>query len=467
MAGLGEACSHIAALLFAVEANTLMRKNTSCTSGPCSWLLPGCRKVEYAPISDIDFRSSRKKRRIVESGSCKSEPGVCKDLPTDEEMAKFYGNLSQSGIKSAILSLVPKYCDNYIPRVAKGALPKPLTDLYNQKSYEITSFSDLLHECDKVHTLSTTMHEDHCQAIEQETRSQFHCKLWYVYRAGRITASNFKGSVYTSLTNPSPSLIKRICYPESYKFTTEATQWGIDHEDLAKALFSEAITTSHVNLQVHSCGLIIHPSCSYLGASPDSIVECDCCGRGVLEVKCPYQCKDQSFKNASENPSFCLDYVCDSIPTSFALRSNHSYFYQVQLQMKVCAVYYCYFVVWSPSELAIIKIDYNDSFVEAAVGKALQFFKFGVLPELDGRWYSSPRVVKSTSERQSEISRSDDGDDDDNAWCYCGRTAAAGDMIGCDNRSCPIMWFHMNCLNIDSIPDGKWLCPDCQLVNQA
>ena len=40
-------------------------------------------------------------------------------------------------------------------------------------------------------------------------------------------------------------------------------------------------------------------------------------------------------------------------------------------------------------------------------------------------------------------------------------------MIGCDNKSCPIMWFHVNCLNINSIPDGKWLCTDCQLVNQA
>ena len=36
-----------------------------------------------------------------------------------------------------------------------------------------------------------------------------------------------------------------------------------------------------------------YPSCSYaVGISPDSIsVECDCCGRGVLEVKFPYQCK--------------------------------------------------------------------------------------------------------------------------------------------------------------------------------
>ena len=35
MAGLGEACSHIAALLFVLEANTKMQKNTSCTSRLC------------------------------------------------------------------------------------------------------------------------------------------------------------------------------------------------------------------------------------------------------------------------------------------------------------------------------------------------------------------------------------------------------------------------------------------------
>ena len=43
-------------------------------------------------------------------------------------------------------------------------------------------------------------------------------------------------------------------------------------------------------------------------------------------------------------------------------------------------------------------------------------------------------------------------------------SAALGDMIGCDNDLCPIMWFHMHCLNIDSIPDGEWFCPNCQSV---
>ena len=59
--GIGEACSHAAALLLAAEANTQIIKSTACTSGPCSWSVPSCKKVEYAPISDIDFKTPRKK----------------------------------------------------------------------------------------------------------------------------------------------------------------------------------------------------------------------------------------------------------------------------------------------------------------------------------------------------------------------------------------------------------------------
>ena len=38
MAGLGEVCSHVAAVLFTAEANTQIKNCTSSTSLPCSWL---------------------------------------------------------------------------------------------------------------------------------------------------------------------------------------------------------------------------------------------------------------------------------------------------------------------------------------------------------------------------------------------------------------------------------------------
>ena len=58
MAGLGEACSHVSALLFAAEThNRLQRDEPACTSQLCSWLPPSIKNVKFAPISDIDFTS--------------------------------------------------------------------------------------------------------------------------------------------------------------------------------------------------------------------------------------------------------------------------------------------------------------------------------------------------------------------------------------------------------------------------
>ena len=50
MVGLGEACSHIAALLFSAEAHTEYIKSISCT-----YVASTLQNVSYAPISDINF----------------------------------------------------------------------------------------------------------------------------------------------------------------------------------------------------------------------------------------------------------------------------------------------------------------------------------------------------------------------------------------------------------------------------
>ena len=52
----------------------------------------------------------------------------------------------------------------------------------------------------------------------------------------------------------------------------------------------------------------IEPLYSFVGASPDAVVSCTCCGHGVLEVKCPFSCKDKSLQTvANDNSiSFCM-----------------------------------------------------------------------------------------------------------------------------------------------------------------
>ena len=75
-------------------------------------------------------------------------------------------------------------------------------------------------------------------------------------------------------------------------------------------------------------------------------MQCTCCGRGVVEVKCPFKCRTKFFKEASDESLFCLN--CDA-NDEFTLKTKHAYYYQLQLQMKLCEVDYGDFVVWRPN----------------------------------------------------------------------------------------------------------------------
>ena len=79
MAGLGGACSHIAALLFAAEAHNRL-KDTSCTSQPCVWLSRNKQNVAYAPVSDINFTAPTTKRKRVLDGKSSQKSQLRKQL---------------------------------------------------------------------------------------------------------------------------------------------------------------------------------------------------------------------------------------------------------------------------------------------------------------------------------------------------------------------------------------------------
>ena len=60
----------------------------------------------------------------------------------------------------------------------------------------------------------------------------------------------------------------------------------------------------HSKLQMVEPGLFISMERPYIGASPDAIVSCECCGKGVVEVKCPFCFKDKLPEEDSK--SFCM-----------------------------------------------------------------------------------------------------------------------------------------------------------------
>ena len=68
----------------------------------------------------------------------------------------------------------------------------------------------------------------------------------------------------------------------------------------------------------------------HIGASPDLIVECDCCGPSLVEIKCPFTSRD-------EKPSVKLEYL-EEFETELKLKTNSSYYFQIQGQMGVTKI---------------------------------------------------------------------------------------------------------------------------------
>ena len=168
--------------------------------------------MKYAPIAEIDFTAPGTKRRKVRTWNQSFEQGVSiqKSLvpPTDKELSCFYEALSKTG-KPALLSLLSKYSDSYIVDYSK--LSMQLASLFDEKCLELP-YNELLEKCEEAFD-KIQVSTSQTRNIKTATQTQAQLKIWFIYRAGQVTASRFKSAVCTDMSQPSQSLIKTICYP--------------------------------------------------------------------------------------------------------------------------------------------------------------------------------------------------------------------------------------------------------------
>ena len=127
MASLGQACTHIASILFYLEACTrLYGTSTTCIQEACQWIIPTyLKEVEYLPFKDIDFISARGQKRKL-NGQIKealsSDTHLDNEIvadpegyvrvgirSTEPELSLFFTNLSIGDTKPGVLSIIPNY----------------------------------------------------------------------------------------------------------------------------------------------------------------------------------------------------------------------------------------------------------------------------------------------------------------------------------------------------------------------
>lgn len=306
-------------------------------------------------------------------------------LPTTRELGTFFEQLSVSGSRPAILALVPGYADAFIPKSLSEEYPIILTDLADEACFNM-AHEELLQHCHYVAD-SIAVSPQQAEIVELATRKQSADKQWFSFRSGRVTASRLKRVCRTQLSKPSVSLVKDICYPANHAFYSKATQWGCDHEQTARQQYCDLMNDTHENFAIRESGLSLHPDMPFFGATPDGIVSCDCCGEGILEVKCPFCKRSLHLAEAADDGKFCLQTTTDG---TLHLKEAHQYYYQIQMQIAVCQKDYCDFVVWTEQDLHLERVEPNPEFWTNASNMATCFFKDVLLLELVGKYFSRP-----------------------------------------------------------------------------
>ena len=115
-------------------------------------------------------------------------------------------------------------------------------------------------------------------------------------------------------------------------------------------------------------------------------MSCKYCGDAVIEIKCRFGCREASLKEAVEEKfNLCLGRDDDG---PFFLKKDHAYFYQVQAQILLCKIDFCDFIIYSKRDIVILRILPEHEFIKAVIADVTTLFKFAVLPEIVGKYFS-------------------------------------------------------------------------------
>jgi hypothetical protein len=169
--------------------------------------------------------------------------------------------------------------------------------------------------------------------------------------------------------------IQQLLYSNS-SISSKSLQYGQCNEMHAREIFEEEFSMSVV-----SCGLFVHEEYSFLGASPDGLIDED----SIIEIKCPFLARDLTVEEAVKSKIIKFCYI--DTENKIRLKPNDSYMYQIQGQLEITDRKYCYFFVYKRKDYHCKLILRDSDFWQSKMIEKLQKFYYSAfLPEyLDSR----------------------------------------------------------------------------------
>ena len=141
MAGLGESCSHVAALLFSVDTMVKLSDPTTITQKAAEWKQPTFRDIACARAHETDFTLSQKRNTMLDNSLAGTSKQIiaqsAKTVPalTPDEVENVFKRIqfSNSKVKPAILFLIQGYENDYVSDSTHMLLPAVLVNLKKEE----------------------------------------------------------------------------------------------------------------------------------------------------------------------------------------------------------------------------------------------------------------------------------------------------------------------------------------------
>jgi len=188
-------------------------------------------------------------------------------------------------------------------------------------------------------------------------------KEWFNLRLGKFTASNFADLMKSGRKKDeifSQTAMSLIYDKISEKLTGkhkeifgDALDWGIENERYAISLYEQS-----TGIKVTSVGFIpLKGYEEYCGGSPDGQIDD---GKGIIEVKCPYN---------STNHIWTL--INNNIP----LKNYSKYYTQIQLNILCTGAEYCDFISYDPRikddklKIKVIRYERDDDYISKIINR--------------------------------------------------------------------------------------------------
>ena len=317
-------CSHVAALLLYLHDHVEKHGPTvtvPCTSKPCTWNKGKKRDKNPQRLSSTSYPSKVKKSskvNLIDFDPWPTNRRHVKNEHINDLMRDLHtiSSKNENGDVSMWETLIEMTYDDYS------------LDAENE---------NILKE--KIKQLLENLTPPRTQEMPH-TQNQSECEDWSSQRFWRLTASNCLtacriGKLVRDGSKDAAIRAYNFIYSNIWKMEphccTTFMKYGLESE--AKAIQKYEEQTQN---KVFQTGLWVNPTFPFLGCSPDGLVDDD----GLLEIKSLKVFKENTIEDVtSGNVSIAKDVLsrqCFSIKDGKCyLKTSHSYYYQIQMQLLV------------------------------------------------------------------------------------------------------------------------------------